>query len=435
MSPSRRDVLWTLGAAAAATAVADLLRVPAFAAPPARAPALGLADLERLGAVALDRARKLGCSYADIRINRYRNRSVGMRTSPDRSAGAEARKFNHVPSATESESFGFGVRVLRNGVWGFAASPRVEKDEIARVTSEAVAIAKANAALARRPIELAPVPAYRDRYTTPFEKNPFDVPVAEQLAVLQRDPRDGPAGHGDRERLVVLDVPDRGQVLRLDRGIVDPAADPADLSGVQRDRGRRQDAQEQVALVPGRPGDGRLRARRGLRHAERRAARGRGGGRAPRCAVGRAGAQGPRALAVAPRADDPRVDRTFDRARSCAGLRGELRRHVVRRAAGEGHGQAPLRLAARQRRRRPTAAQGDVDRRLRRRWGQGHVAGTSSSSGVFHGVSDDRATRRTWWARARRAAAATPTASTASRSSACPTCGSSRGRTARASTT
>ena len=60
MSPSRRDVLWTLGAAAAATAVADLLRVPAFAAPPARGPALGLADLERLGAVALDRARKLG---------------------------------------------------------------------------------------------------------------------------------------------------------------------------------------------------------------------------------------------------------------------------------------------------------------------------------------------------------------------------------------
>ena len=84
-------------------------------------PALGLADLERLGAVALDRARKLGCSYADIRINRYRNRTVGMRTSPDRSAGAEARKFNHVPSATESESFGFGVRVLRNGV---GASPR-----------------------------------------------------------------------------------------------------------------------------------------------------------------------------------------------------------------------------------------------------------------------------------------------------------------------
>jgi TldD protein len=176
-------VLWTLGAAAAAATVADLLRVPAFAAPAASATS-ALADLERLGAVALDRARKLGCSYADIRINRYRNRTVGMRTSPDRSAGGEARKFNHVPSATESESFGFGVRVLRNGVWGFAASPRVDKDEIARVTTEAVTIARANAALSKRPIELAPVPGYRDRYTTPFEKNPFDVPVAEQLALL-----------------------------------------------------------------------------------------------------------------------------------------------------------------------------------------------------------------------------------------------------------
>jgi TldD protein len=147
--------------------------------------ALALPDLEKLGAVALDRARKLGCSYADIRINRYKNRSVGLRTSPDRTQAAGNKKFNDVPSISESETFGFGVRVLRQGVWGFAASPFVTSNEIARVTGEAVEIAKANAALKRRAVELAAVPAYRDRYATPFEKDPFDVPIGEQLALLQ----------------------------------------------------------------------------------------------------------------------------------------------------------------------------------------------------------------------------------------------------------
>jgi len=184
VSPSRRDVLKTLGAAAAAVALADLVRARG-GVETAAASALGLVDLERLGGIALERARKLGCSYADVRINRYRNRTVGLRTSPDRSAGTGSGKHHHVPSIAESETFGFGVRVLRQGVWGFAASPLVAKDEIARVTAEAVAIARANAVLRGRPVELAPVPAYRDRYTTPFERDPFDVSIAEQLALLQ----------------------------------------------------------------------------------------------------------------------------------------------------------------------------------------------------------------------------------------------------------
>ncbi len=94
-------------------------------------------------------------------------------------------KVNHVPTLAESESFGFGVRVLHSGTWGFAASPRVDKDEIARVTQEAVGIARANAAFTQRPVQLAPVPAYQDRYATPVVKDPFAVPVQDKLALLQ----------------------------------------------------------------------------------------------------------------------------------------------------------------------------------------------------------------------------------------------------------
>jgi predicted Zn-dependent protease len=40
-----------------------------------------------------------------------------------------------------------GVRVIVNGAWGFASSPLVTEEEIARVTAEAVIIAKANSTI------------------------------------------------------------------------------------------------------------------------------------------------------------------------------------------------------------------------------------------------------------------------------------------------
>jgi TldD protein len=181
---SRRRFLKALGATAAAATAAEWVRWPLWPVHAAGVAVADPADLRPLAAVALDSARQLGCSYADIRINRYRNQTVALRTSPDRGAGA-AGKVNHVPAVTESESFGFGVRVLHSGCWGFAASPRVEPDEIARVTAAAVKVARANSALRQRPVQLARVPAYTDRYTTPVVKDPFTVPVQEKLGLLQ----------------------------------------------------------------------------------------------------------------------------------------------------------------------------------------------------------------------------------------------------------
>ncbi len=185
MTLSRREFLRRLGLTAGAAAVVDLVDGPFWSVQRLEAAPLGAAELKALADVALNQARTLGCSYADIRINRYRNRSVSLRTSPDRSAGMMGGKVNHVPGVVESESFGFGVRVLHSGTWGFAASPSVKRDEIARVTGRAVAIARANSALRQRPVELAPVPAYQDRYVTPHRKDPFDIPIKDQLAYLQ----------------------------------------------------------------------------------------------------------------------------------------------------------------------------------------------------------------------------------------------------------
>ena len=139
-------------------------------------------DLEKLGAIALREAKKYKATYADIRIVRLRDQRIGLRLSPERGTG----KTLSVPLVSEDSSFGFGVRVIVEGAWGFASSPIVTPEEIAAITKEAVIIAKANASIQSRPIQLAPVASYRDRWVTPHEKDPFDVPMAEKLDLLQR---------------------------------------------------------------------------------------------------------------------------------------------------------------------------------------------------------------------------------------------------------
>jgi TldD protein len=139
-------------------------------------------ELEKLADNALREAKKLKATYCDIRIVRLRDQRVGLRLSPERGTG----KTLAVPNVMEDASFGFGVRVIVNGAWGFASSPVVTPEEIARVTGEAVIIAKANASIQPKPVVLAPVKPYRDRWQTPHEKDPFAVPMAEKLDLMRR---------------------------------------------------------------------------------------------------------------------------------------------------------------------------------------------------------------------------------------------------------
>src|SRR5580700_6226878 len=105
-------------------------------------------ELEKLGAVALHEAKKYKATYCDIRIVRLRDQRVGLRLTPERGTG----KTLAIPNVAEDSSFGFGVRVIVNGAWGFASSPIVTPQEIARVTGEAVIIAKANATIEVKPV-------------------------------------------------------------------------------------------------------------------------------------------------------------------------------------------------------------------------------------------------------------------------------------------
>src|SRR5712672_971334 len=166
--------------AGSATTAASLLFAERLFGAPAVDSTKPNPELAKLSAIALAEAKKQGATYCDIRINRYRDQLSGWRMSPQRGG----TQTDEVPFVNDRQSFGFGVRVIVKGQWGFAASPIVNAAEIARITREAVTVAKANLALQAAAVRLAPTKAYVDRWTSPHEKDPFSVSVDEKLELI-----------------------------------------------------------------------------------------------------------------------------------------------------------------------------------------------------------------------------------------------------------
>ena len=116
MTTSRRDFLKTAGVAAGALSVSSLPSWITSVTAAEEAAANGV-DKNALADVALNTARKLGVTYADIRINRYRNESIATREQ-------------QVQNVSRGQNFGFGVRVLYKGTWGFASSRSVTPEDV-----------------------------------------------------------------------------------------------------------------------------------------------------------------------------------------------------------------------------------------------------------------------------------------------------------------
>jgi TldD protein len=120
---------------------------------------------------ALDAAVASGAAYADVRAVESISEGLSVRGST-------------VESLDRSESMGFGVRVLLNGAWGFAASARLAPDEAATVAHKAVEVAAASALGISRPVELAPEPVHVASWSSPVEKDPFAVSLEDKVGLL-----------------------------------------------------------------------------------------------------------------------------------------------------------------------------------------------------------------------------------------------------------
>ncbi|MBC7365540.1 MAG: TldD/PmbA family protein [Undibacterium sp.] len=133
---------------------------------------IAASEKKKLADVALNAATKRGATYVDVRIGRYFQQFVITRETS-------------VLNLVNTESFGAGVRVIADGCWGFMATDQLTPDAVAKAAVEAVAIAKANAKLQTEPVILAPQKGVGEvSWRTPIEKNAFEIPIAEKIALL-----------------------------------------------------------------------------------------------------------------------------------------------------------------------------------------------------------------------------------------------------------
>jgi TldD protein len=170
MPLNRREFLQGTAAATALSALGAqrALAERAYAAPAFPPPDDAMALAQR----AVDAAKAAGATYADCRVSRNQTQNVSTR---DR----------RVQGVVDNETSGFGVRVLVDGAWGFAASRDVTADEVARVAKVAVAQARANRASLIRPVTLADkVPTRGGVWKSPIKVDPFDVPIEDKIALL-----------------------------------------------------------------------------------------------------------------------------------------------------------------------------------------------------------------------------------------------------------
>ncbi|TFH08263.1 MAG: TldD/PmbA family protein [Candidatus Atribacteria bacterium] len=132
---------------------------------------------------ALDVAQSKGATYADIRIVRRENQNVTV-------------KNGIVQTLSLDDDFGFGVRVIADGAWGFASSSRLTEEEIDRIAAQAVTIAKASALTKEADVQIGPSEVHVDTYKTPMEIDPFEVSLENKIDVLMEADKEARAVKG-----------------------------------------------------------------------------------------------------------------------------------------------------------------------------------------------------------------------------------------------
>ena len=114
---------------------------------------------------------RAGVSYADVRAEETRDRTV-------------ATKNGRVGTVAASESSGIGIRVLRNGAWGFAATDDLSNAGVERAAALACEIADASATTRKHEVVLAPEDKYESVWVSPCSIDPFGIPIQANIAEL-----------------------------------------------------------------------------------------------------------------------------------------------------------------------------------------------------------------------------------------------------------
>lgn len=127
--------------------------------------------VKKLADSALRTSKMNGAQYCDFRLTNFKNQQLFARES-------------NLQNVLSSDDSGFAVRVLVDGVWGFAASSTFNEKEVERISRVSCEIAKANRKIQKKAIDLVPVNSYSDYWKTPIKIDPFDIPIDQKANLL-----------------------------------------------------------------------------------------------------------------------------------------------------------------------------------------------------------------------------------------------------------
>jgi len=123
--------------------------------------------------VALNTAKIKGASYVDVRLIRKQDEYISL-------------KNGRVEALKRDDDSGIGIRVIANGCWGFAATAKLNKTDVANTAALAVRVAKASSTLKAKDILLDTRDKIVGKYQTKIRKDPFEVSLDQKIGLLMK---------------------------------------------------------------------------------------------------------------------------------------------------------------------------------------------------------------------------------------------------------
>lgn len=127
--------------------------------------------MKELAEFFVNNVKRSGIKYGDIRVIDLRRESITV-------------KNGRIENIQRISDIGFGVRVLHQGCWGFAASHVMTRAEVERIARLAMEIAVSSATAKLHDVVLDDSPPEKGAYVTPVGKNPFQWSLEEKVKLL-----------------------------------------------------------------------------------------------------------------------------------------------------------------------------------------------------------------------------------------------------------
>jgi TldD protein len=122
--------------------------------------------------LAMNAAETIGAEYADIRIQKTIDQVIYLQNL----------SLKHTSNDVQQ---GYGIRVFKNGAWGFAHNNVFSDEAVLATVKKAYETAILSAEVNKdKKLSLAPERSYLATYKTPIKIDPFNVPLTEKIDLL-----------------------------------------------------------------------------------------------------------------------------------------------------------------------------------------------------------------------------------------------------------